>query len=128
MVGLACQELQRYHGAAARPAPRGEAPDARSLLSRAAASHAARRRRRGRARRASRGVMKAAKQPAAGSEPDTASRMTAAEAAVAALVAHGIDTVYALPGVHNDHLFDALFKAGEAIRTIHTRHEQGAAY
>ena len=26
-------------------------------------------------------------------------------------LAHGIDTVYALPGVHNDHLFDALFKA-----------------
>src|SRR5258705_10261633 len=55
-------------------------------------------------------------------------RMTTAEATVAALVAHGIDTVYALPGVHNDHLFDALFKAGEQVRTIHTRHEQGAAY
>ena len=55
-------------------------------------------------------------------------RMTAAEATVASLLAHGLDTVYVLPGVHNDHLFDALFKAGEAIRTIHTRHEQGAAY
>ena len=55
-------------------------------------------------------------------------RMTAAEAIVASLLAHGLDTVYVLPGVHNDHLFDALFKAGEAIRTIHTRHEQGAAY
>ena len=54
--------------------------------------------------------------------------MTTAEAAVAALIAHGIDTVYALPGVHNDHLFDALFKAGDGISTIHTRHEQGAAY
>ena len=39
------------------------------------------------------------------------SRMTTAEATVAALIAHGIDTIYALPGVHNDHLFDALFKA-----------------
>jgi acetolactate synthase I/II/III large subunit len=55
-------------------------------------------------------------------------RVTTAEATVAALIAHGIDTVYALPGVHNDHLFDALFKAGDAIRTIHPRHEQGAAY
>jgi acetolactate synthase-1/2/3 large subunit len=55
-------------------------------------------------------------------------RMTTAEATVAALVAHGIDTIYALPGVHNDPLFDALFKASERIRTIHTRHEQGAAY
>jgi acetolactate synthase-1/2/3 large subunit len=58
----------------------------------------------------------------------TVTRMTTAEATVAALVAHGIDTVYALPGVHNDHLFDALFKVGERLRTIHTRHEQGAAY
>ncbi len=58
----------------------------------------------------------------------TAARMTTAEATLAALIAHGVDTVYALPGVHNDHLFDALFKAGDAIRTIHTRHEQGAAY
>ena len=54
--------------------------------------------------------------------------MTTAEATIAALVAHGIDTIYALPGVHNDHLFDALFKAGDDIATIHTRHEQGAAY
>src|SRR6266536_362497 len=55
-------------------------------------------------------------------------RMTAAEATVASLIAHGLDTLYALPGVHNDPLFDALFNAAETIRTVHTRHEQGAAY
>jgi acetolactate synthase-1/2/3 large subunit len=55
-------------------------------------------------------------------------RMTTAEATVASLIAHGVTTIYALPGVHNDPFFDALFKAGEQIRTIHTRHEQGAAY
>jgi acetolactate synthase-1/2/3 large subunit len=55
-------------------------------------------------------------------------RMTTAEVTVAALIVHGVETIYALPGVHNDPLFDALFKAGEHIRTIHTRHEQGAAY
>src|SRR3954453_2409929 len=55
-------------------------------------------------------------------------RMTTAEATVAALVAHDIDTIYALPGVHNDSLFDALFRASDRVRTIHTRHEQGAAY
>src|SRR6201991_4385141 len=60
--------------------------------------------------------------------PTAPAHMTTAEAAVAALVAHGIDTIYALPGVHNDALFDALFKAGERIRPIHTRPEQGAAY
>jgi len=59
---------------------------------------------------------------------DAAVRMTTAEATVGALIAHGIDAVYALPGVHNDPLFDALFKAGDRVRTVHTRHEQGAAY
>src|SRR3977135_4516881 len=55
-------------------------------------------------------------------------QMTTAEAIVAGLIAHGLDTIYALPGVQNDHLFDALFKTSDRIRTIHTRHEQGAAY
>src|ERR1700758_1707207 len=55
-------------------------------------------------------------------------RTTTAEATVASLLAHGIDTIYALPGVHNDDLFDAMFKAGDRLRTVHTRHEQGAAY
>jgi acetolactate synthase I/II/III large subunit len=60
--------------------------------------------------------------------------MTTAEAVVAALVGHGLDTIYALPGVHNDEFFDSLAKAGGGtgsaakIRVIHTRHEQGAAY
>src|SRR5262249_53481891 len=39
-----------------------------------------------------------------------------------------LDIMYALPGVHNDHLFDALAKAADRIRTVHSRHEQGAAY
>src|SRR3546814_1653990 len=47
---------------------------------------------------------------------------------VATLITHGYDTVYALPGVHNDHLFDAFQRAGDALRVVHTRHEQGAAY
>ena len=54
--------------------------------------------------------------------------MTTAEAIVASLLAHRLDTIYALPGVQNDPLFDALFKASDKIRTVHTRHEQGAAY
>ena len=55
-------------------------------------------------------------------------RLTTAEATVEALIAHGLKTIYALPGVHNDPLFDALFKAADRIRTVHTRHEQGAGY
>src|SRR5712692_11038886 len=62
------------------------------------------------------------------SPADMAVRMTTAEATVGALIAHGIDTIYALPGVHNDPLFDALFKASDRIRTVHTRHEQGASW
>src|SRR5271170_4782102 len=54
--------------------------------------------------------------------------MTTGEAVAATLIAHGLDTVYALPGVQNDLLFEALFKFSDRLRTVHTRHEQGAAY
>ena len=54
--------------------------------------------------------------------------MSTGEATVATLLAHGINTVYALPGVHNDHLFDAFHAASDRLRVVHTRHEQGAAY
>jgi len=57
-----------------------------------------------------------------------ATQMTTAEATVATLLKHGINTIYALPGVHNDHLFDAFHQAGGRLRVVHTRHEQGAAY
>ena len=67
--------------------------------------------------------MRKKKPPAAAAEV-----MTTAEAVVATLIAHGLDTIYALPGVQNDHLFEALFKYSDRLRTIHTRHEQGAAY
>jgi acetolactate synthase I/II/III large subunit len=56
-----------------------------------------------------------------------AQQMTTADAVVGTLVGHGIDTIYALPGVQNDHLFDALFRAADKLRTVHPRHEQGAA-
>jgi acetolactate synthase I/II/III large subunit len=55
-------------------------------------------------------------------------KMTAAEAVVRTLSVNGIDTVFALPGVQNDFLFDALHGAQGAIRTLQVRHEQGAAY
>ena len=44
------------------------------------------------------------------------------------LIAHGIDTLFCLPGVQNDPFFDALYDQTNRIRPIHTRHEQGAAY
>ena len=56
------------------------------------------------------------------------SRTTGGGALVEMLRRYGVDTVFALPGVQNDALFVALYDAGEAVRVIHTRHEQGAAY
>jgi acetolactate synthase-1/2/3 large subunit len=54
--------------------------------------------------------------------------MTGAAALVEMLRRYGVDTLFALPGVQNDPLFNALYDAGGALRVVHTRHEQGAAY
>jgi acetolactate synthase-1/2/3 large subunit len=58
-------------------------------------------------------------------------QLTGGQALVALLRRHGVDTLFALPGYQNDQLFNALYDASntrDAIRVIHTRHEQGAAY
>jgi acetolactate synthase-1/2/3 large subunit len=55
-------------------------------------------------------------------------RMTGGQALVKSLKAYGVDTVFAVPGVQLDALFNALFDEGNAIRVIHNRHEQGSAY
>jgi acetolactate synthase-1/2/3 large subunit len=55
-------------------------------------------------------------------------KMTGAEAIVGTLKNHGVDTVFGLPGIQLDNLFDALYGARQSLRTLHTRHEQGAAY
>ncbi|MGH7100414.1 MAG: thiamine pyrophosphate-dependent enzyme [Stellaceae bacterium] len=55
-------------------------------------------------------------------------RMTGGGALVEMLRRNGVNTIFALPGVQNDALFVAFYDAGEALRVIHTRHEQGAAY
>jgi acetolactate synthase-1/2/3 large subunit len=58
----------------------------------------------------------------------TPGRKTTAKIVVERLIAHGIDTLFCLPGVQNDPFFDALYDETNRIRPIHTRHEQGAAY
>ena len=55
-------------------------------------------------------------------------RRTTANILIERLLAHGIDTLFCLPGVQNDAFFDALFAERNRLRPIHTRHEQGAAY
>ena len=57
-----------------------------------------------------------------------AERMTGGQAIVRTLIQKGIDTIFGLPGVQLDNTFDALYEARNAIRTIHTRHEQAAGY
>jgi acetolactate synthase-1/2/3 large subunit len=54
--------------------------------------------------------------------------MTGAEVLVAGLLAHGVEVLFALPGVQLDALFAALHDRRERLRVINARHEQGAAY
>lgn len=58
----------------------------------------------------------------------TLSTHTGGEALVSALISHGIDTIFGLPGVQNDYFYNAVYDAGDKLRVIHSRHEQGAAY
>lgn len=53
---------------------------------------------------------------------------TGGEAVVEALIAHGIDTLFGLPGIQNDWLYNALFDQRDKIKVLHTRHEQGTSY
>ena len=55
-------------------------------------------------------------------------QMTGGTAVVQSLLAHGVDTIFGLPGAQNDWFYNALYDAGDRIKVIHTRHEQGAGY
>ncbi len=44
------------------------------------------------------------------------------------LISNGIDSLYCVPGIQNDHFFNALFDRLDQIAVVHTRHEQGAVY
>ena len=54
--------------------------------------------------------------------------MSGADALLAQLLANGVDTVFGLPGGQLDHFFDSMHRAGDRVRFIGSRHEQGAAY
>lgn len=45
-----------------------------------------------------------------------------------ALIAHGVDTVFGIPGAHMYDLNDALARRNNTLRFVTTRHEQGAGY
>jgi len=57
-----------------------------------------------------------------------ATRMTGGQALVKSITAHGVDTIFGLPGVQLDWFFNALHDEGNNIRVINSRHEQGVAY
>ena len=54
--------------------------------------------------------------------------MTGGEAAVETLKQNGVDTIFGLPGVQLDGLFNAFYDNQDSLRVIHTRHEQATAY
>lgn len=55
-------------------------------------------------------------------------RMTGGEAIVSGLLAHGVDTVFGLPGAQLYGLFDAFAKAAPRLKVIGARHEQTCGY
>lgn len=61
-------------------------------------------------------------------QDSTAPIPTVSDAIVGTLRAEGVDTVFGIPGYQTYHLFDAFHRAGNALRVVHSRHEQGAAY
>ncbi len=61
-------------------------------------------------------------------QEETPRTLTGGEAVVDELLRQGIRTVFALPGVQNDALFNAFYDRRAELRVIHTRHEQGAGY
>jgi len=54
--------------------------------------------------------------------------LTGGEAIVEGLLAHGIDTVFGLPGAQIYGLFDALERAQPRLKVIGARHEQACSY
>ena len=55
-------------------------------------------------------------------------KFTTGEVIAKSLIQNGVNTVFGIPGAHMYDFNDALAREGEAIRFIHTRHEQGAGY
>ena len=56
------------------------------------------------------------------------SRKNGAEAIVDALIGHGVEHVFGIPGIQLDPLYDAFYTRSNRIKVLHTRHEQGSAF
>lgn len=72
------------------------------------------------------GPMPAHTQPSESAASSSPLRQTGGEALVSALQAHGVDTVFGLPGAQMYGFFDALQRS--PLRVVGARHEQGCGY
>jgi acetolactate synthase-1/2/3 large subunit len=61
-------------------------------------------------------------------EERSVAKLTGGQAVVQSLKRHGVDTVFGLPGIQLDNIFDALYAEQDNVKVIHTRHEQATSY
>jgi acetolactate synthase-1/2/3 large subunit len=54
--------------------------------------------------------------------------LSGADAILQQLLRNDVDTIFGLPGGQLDHFFDSMHRAGDRVRFVGSRHEQGAAY
>lgn len=54
--------------------------------------------------------------------------MTGGQALAQSLTRHGLEVIFALPGVQLDWAFDALWEVRDQVHLYHTRHEQATSY
>lgn len=55
-------------------------------------------------------------------------KISGGEALIRSVINNGIDTIFGLPGAQIYPVFDALYRLSDKVRTVVSRHEQGAAY
>jgi acetolactate synthase-1/2/3 large subunit len=58
----------------------------------------------------------------------TTERLTGGQALARSLVAQGVTSLFTLPGVQLDAVFDGLYDVRDRVRVVHVRHEQATAY
>lgn len=57
-------------------------------------------------------------------ENSTDKKMTGGEAIVKSLINEGVKTIFGLPGIQLDPMFNSLHESSNEIRVINARHEQ----
>lgn len=55
-------------------------------------------------------------------------QISGGRAVAQSLIDNGVRTVFAIPGIQLDHLFNAFYDLRDKIRVVHCRHEQAAGY